>query len=190
MANKIGIISVEKPTWFKLTDESTEFPTYAEPITIGTAVGVKVSTSYETNQDYGDGVIQDQFTAFGGAEIGLVTNGYQNKILADITGGKVLKGGALRSGEDVAPDGAFAYRRKKSNGKYRYTVLYKGQFALTSDETTTQEGNKITFTHPEWTGSFVDVPGLGYIYSVDDDDTGVDMTMIENWFKEVANPKE
>lgn len=187
--NKVGVISVEKPTWFPIEEESGDFPTYGTPITIGTAVSIKPSTNYEITQDYGDSVVQDQFSAFGGAEVELETNGYAHKVLSAITGGEMYKGGALRSGEDVAPDGAFAYRRKKSNGKYRYTIFYKGQFTLDSDETSTQEGNKITFTHPSWKGSFVDVPGLGYMYSVDEDDEGVDMEMIKNWFTKVINPK-
>ena len=55
----------------------------------------------------------------------------------------------------------------------------KGKFALTSDETSTLEGSSVSYTHPEWTGSFVDVPGLGYMYSVDEDDEGVDLEMIK-----------
>ncbi|HIB1875269.1 TPA: major tail protein [Enterococcus faecium] len=188
--SKTGIISVEKPTWFPLTEETGAFPTYSEPVTMGTAVSIKPSANYETNQDFGDSVVQDQFTAFGGAEVELEANGYSHKVLAAITGGKEVKGGVLRSGEDIAPDGAFAYRRKKSNGKYRYTIFYKGQFMLDSDETSTLEGSKVSFTHPTWKGSFVDVPGLGYMYSVDEDDEGVDATMIENWFKTPANPLE
>lgn len=188
--SKTGIISVEKPTWFPLKDDSGDFPVYDEPIVMGTAVSIKPSANYETTQDYGDSRVQDQFTAFGGAEVELESNGYTHKVLSTITGGKLLKGGALRSGDDVAQDGAFAYRRKKSNGKYRYTVFYKGQFALDSDETSTLEGSKVTFTHPSWKGSFVDVPGLGYMYSVDEDDEGVDAEMIKNWFTKVANPLE
>ncbi|MGX7163389.1 major tail protein [Enterococcus massiliensis] len=186
--SKTGIISVEKPTWFPLMDESTDFPTYDKAVVMGTAVSVKPSANYETAQDFGDSVVQDQFTAFGGAEVELEANGYTHKVLTTITGGKILKGGALRSGEDIAQDGAFAYRRKKSNGKYRYTIFYKGQFILDSDETSTLEGNKVTFTHPTWKGTFVDVPGVGYMYSVDEDDEGVDTTMIENWFTTPANP--
>lgn len=188
--SKTGIISVEKPTWFPLKDDSGDFPVYDEPIVMGTAVSIKPSANYETTQDYGDSVVQDQFTAFGGAEVELEANGYTHKALGTITGGKIVKGGALRSGEDIAKDGAFAYRRKKLNGKYRYTVFYKGQFALDSDETSTIEGSKVTFTHPTWKGSFVDVPGLGYMYSVDEDDEGVDAEMIKNWFTKVANPLE
>ena len=186
--SKVGIISVEKPTWFPLTDESTGFPTYGEPVTIGTAVSINPTLNYETTPDYGDGVVQDQFTAFGGAEVSLTTNGYQNKILAAITGSKMVGGGVLRSADDIAPDGAFAYRRKKSNGYYRYTILYKGQFALTADESSTIEGSTVTFTHPEWTGSFVDVPGVGYMWSVDSDDENVDPEVIEKWFTEVSEP--
>ncbi|MGX7132349.1 major tail protein [Enterococcus songbeiensis] len=186
--SKTGIISVEKPTWFPLMDESTDFPTYDTAVVMGTAVSVKPSANYETTQDFGDSVVQDQFTAFGGSEVELEANGYTHKVLTTITGGKILKGGALRSGEDIARDGAFAYRRKKSNGKYRYTIFYKGQFILDSDETSTLEGSKVTFTHPTWKGTFVDVPGVGYMYSVDEDDEGVDTAMIENWFTTPANP--
>ncbi|EMF0179434.1 phage tail protein [Enterococcus hirae] len=188
--SKTGIISVEKPTWFPLKDETGELPVYDTAMTMGTAVSIKPTANYETIQDYGDSVVQDQFTSFGGAEVELEANGYSHKVLTAITGGKLVKGGALRSGEDIAQDGAFAYRRKKSNGKYRYTVFYKGQFALDSDETSTIEGSKVSFTHPTWKGSFVDVPGLGYMYSVDEDDEGVDQTMIEKWFIKVAIPIE
>ncbi|EMW6305054.1 TPA: phage tail protein, partial [Enterococcus faecalis] len=40
MAKKknVSVISVEKPTWFPLTDETGAFPVYGAPITIGTAV--------------------------------------------------------------------------------------------------------------------------------------------------------
>lgn len=186
--SKTGIISVEKPTWFPLVDDSSDQPTYGPALTMGTAVSIKPTANYETTQDYGDSVVQDQFTAFGGAEVELESNGYTHKVLSEITGGKLLKGGALRSGEDIAQDGAFAYRRKKSNGKYRYTVFYKGQFALDSDETSTLEGSKVTFTHPTWKGTFVDIPDLGYMYSVDEDDEGVDEDMIKNWFITPANP--
>jgi phi13 family phage major tail protein len=191
MANKkskTGIISVEKPTWFPLIDDAGDFPVYGEPVVMGTAVSIKPTANYETTQDFGDSVVQDQFTAFGGAEVELESNGYTHKVLSEITGGKLVKGGALRSGEDIAKDGAFAYRRKKTNGKFRYTIFYKGQFTLDSDETSTQEGNKVTFTHPTWKGSFVDVPGVGYMYSVDEDDEGVDAEMIKNWFATPANP--
>lgn len=187
--SSVGIISVEKPTWFPLADDSAEgFPTYSTPVTIGTAVSINPTFNYETVQDYGDSVVQDQFTAFGGAEVSLTTNGYMNKVLAAITGSKMVGGGILRSADDIAPDGAFAYRRKKSNGAYRYSILYKGQFALSGDESSTQEGSKVTFTHPEWTGTFVDIPGVGYMWSVDSDDEKVDPEVIKKWFTEVKEP--
>lgn len=186
--SKVGIISVEKPTWFPISDDTTEFPTYGSPVTIGTAVSINPTLNYETALDYGDGTPQDQFTAFGGAEIALTTNGYVNATLAALTGSKMVGGGVLRSADDIAPDGAFAYRRKKSNGEYRYTIFYKGQFALTADESTTLEGSTVTFTHPEWTGSFVDIPGVGYMWSVDSDDENVDPSVIENWFTTVTKP--
>lgn len=186
--NSVGIISVEKPTWFPLTDDTGEFPTYGTPLTIGTAVSINPTYNQETTQDYGDSTIQDQYTSFGGVEIALTTNGYKNEVLAGLTGSKLVGGGILRSADDIAPDGAFAYRRLKSNGHYRYTILYKGQFALTADETQTREGSTVTFTHPEWTGSFVDVPGVGYMWSVDSDDENVDPSVIESWFTQVTKP--
>lgn len=90
--SKTGIISVEKPTWFPLKDETGELPVYDTAMTMGTAVSIKPTANYETTQDYGDSVVQDQFTAFGGAEVELEANGYSHKVLTAITGGKLVKG--------------------------------------------------------------------------------------------------
>ncbi|OPH26825.1 phage tail protein, partial [Enterococcus faecium] len=60
--SKTGIISVEKPTWFPLKDETGTFPVYDTALTMGTAVSIKPTANYETTQDYGDSVVQDQFT--------------------------------------------------------------------------------------------------------------------------------
>ena len=89
--SKTGIISVEKPTWFPLEDETGNFPVYGTALPMGTAVSIKPTANYETTQDYGDSVAQDQFTAFGGAEVELEANGYTHKVLSTITGGKLLK---------------------------------------------------------------------------------------------------
>lgn len=85
----VSVISVEKPTWFPLKDETGAFPVYGTPITIGTAVSIKPDVTTETTPDYGDSVVQDQYVAFGGAEVTLETNGYQNEVLAEITGEKI-----------------------------------------------------------------------------------------------------
>ncbi|MGH2183133.1 major tail protein, partial [Enterococcus faecalis] len=78
--------------------------------------------STETTTDYGDSLAQDATVSFGGGEIGMETNGYGNQVLATITGAKMVKGWVLRSGDDIARDGSFAYKRLKSNGKYRYSI--------------------------------------------------------------------
>ncbi|HBA1490847.1 TPA: phage tail protein, partial [Enterococcus faecalis] len=56
----VSVISVEKPTWFPLKDETGAFPVYGTPITIGTAVSIKPDVTTETTPDYGDSVVQDQ----------------------------------------------------------------------------------------------------------------------------------
>ena len=65
------------------------FSSLRSAITIGTAVSIKPDVTTETTPDYGDSVVQDQYVAFGGAEVTLETNGYQNEVLAEITGEKI-----------------------------------------------------------------------------------------------------
>lgn len=74
-----------------MEDETGNFPVYGTALPMGTAVSIKPTANYETTQDYGDSVVQDQFTAFGGAEVELEANGYTHKVLSTITGGKLLK---------------------------------------------------------------------------------------------------
>ena len=48
--SKTGIISVEKPTWFPLKDETGELPVYDTAMTMGTAVSIKPTANYKTCQ--------------------------------------------------------------------------------------------------------------------------------------------
>lgn len=66
-------------------------------------------------------------------------------------------------------------------------IFYKGKFVLIFDEIFILEGSLVFYIYLEWMGFFVDVLGLGYMYFVDEDDEGVDLEMIKNWFIEVMD---
>ncbi|MBJ8026318.1 hypothetical protein JDS90_33655, partial [Bacillus cereus] len=44
----------------------------------------------------------------------------------------------IKAADDVAPPGAFLYRRMRADGGYRYKVCYRGRFTLPNEETNTK----------------------------------------------------
>lgn len=101
---------------------------------------------------------------------------------AEILGHTLTAGVLIRKASDVPPWLAVGFKSLKSNGKYRYTWLGKGKFALPEQANKTK-GDSVEFNTPTISGSFVKRECDGeWERHIDEDHTDYMPIMGTQWF--------
>lgn len=188
-----GVLIGLKDLWFAPEKSGSESG-YDAPFKIAKAIEAKVTPNTSSAILNADDGAAESASSEGETEIELGIDALANDIYAKLLGKQVVGGGVIDTTGDIAPNGALMFRSLKSNGKYRYVVYYKGSFQPPEEEYKTK-GESIEYNTPTIKGTFVhsdtvlDVKGNGIKrYIVDEDDTGVDQTVITNWFTTVQVP--
>jgi phi13 family phage major tail protein len=105
-------------------------------------------------------------------------------------------GGLVSGSSDVPPWVALGFRSLKTNGTYRYVWLYKGKFSDPEDKNETK-GDSVKFNTDTIKGNFVtlnknySINGRTvkpYKYEMDEDGTGINLSVIRQWFTQVILP--
>lgn len=166
---------------------------FANPIQkLAKAIEAKVTPSTSNALLYADDGAAESTSADGPTEIELGVDALTNAVYADLLGKETNSDGVVADANgDIAPDVAIAYRALKSNGKYRYFWFYKGAFQ-SPEESYKTKGETVEYNTPTIKGVFVhsdivkNSKGQGIKrYFVDEDDEGVNPTVIANWFTSV-----
>jgi phi13 family phage major tail protein len=106
------------------------------------------------------------------------------------------KGGLIYGDSDVPPWMAIGFRTLKSNGKYRYVWLYKGEFSEPEDSNETK-GDSINFQADTISGQFTrlnfqyeigDKKIRPWKYEMDEEHETADKSTIEGWFTKPVMP--
>ena len=189
-----GVLIGLKDLWFAPEKAGAESG-YDAPFKIAKAIEAKVTPNTSSAILNADDGAAESASSEGETEIELGIDVLANDIYAKLLGKQVVGGGVIDTTGDIAPNGALMFRSLKSNGKYRYVVYYKGSFQPPEEEYKTK-GESIEYNTPTIKGTFVhsdkvlDAKGNGVKrFIVDEDDTGVDQTVIAKWFTEVQLPK-
>jgi phi13 family phage major tail protein len=99
-------------------------------------------------------------------------------------------GGVIKSADDKAPDVAILYKSNKGNGKARFQVLYKGNFAI-SDEAIKGKEGKSNFQAKKLKATFAPLHNNGmWQYKVDEDSAGAPADLETKFFASVIVPAE
>lgn len=186
MARQIGLRDVY---FAKITKDDTTGVTYATPVKIARAINAKISPKTATEKFYSDDSVEEVITNFDSIEIEVEVNQLtlaSRALLQGITVG--ANGDLVETVNDIAPEGALLFRSKKSNGAYRYVVLYKGKFELVEDEYTTTTDSVDSKT-PSLKGNFYARTNDGvWRYTIDSDEPNASQTKISAWFTTVQPP--
>lgn len=188
------LIGLSNINYTKIVEGATDVTTaFANPIKeLAKAIEAKVSPKTSNAVLYADDGASESTSAEGETEIELKIDALANAVYADILGKETNADGVVvDSSGDVAPNIALAFRALKSNGKYRYFWYYKGNFQLPEENYKTK-GESVEYNTPSVKGVFVNSDivknskgeGIKRMF-VDEDDEGVDASVIANWFKEV-----
>lgn len=169
-----------------LTKDDGTAATYETPTKLERAVSAKLSPKVNSENIYSDDAVEDVLTAFEGVNVEIEINQLSLGSRAKLQGATVVKGMLIENKNDIPPTIALGFKSKKTNGKFRYVWLLKGKFELTTDEYDT-EGEKPSPKTAKLTGTFYarDFDG-NYRFICDEDETGVDATIISGWFTAVT----
>lgn len=182
MARQIGLRDIHIAL---LTDDDETGTTYATPTKLERAVSAKLSPKVNSENIYSDDTVEDVIAAFDSVDVEIELNQLSLTSRATLQGAKVVKGVLIESKEDIAPTLALGFKSKKHNGKYRYVWLLKGKFELATDEYDT-EAEKPSPKSAKLKGTFFSRNYDGnFRFIADEDETGIDPTIISGWFTAV-----
>ncbi|WDS60619.1 hypothetical protein BC7_00022 [Bacillus phage BC-7] len=186
------IIGIDKAYFAPFLDEGAE--TYDKPFRLDPIQELSIEPQTNTSSQYGDNIAIETASAMGAIEGTATFTGLTPEIEASIMGHKYQPADrrVIKSAEDVAPMGAFLYRRMRADGGYRYKVFYRGRFSLPNEETTTKE-DQIEFQSAELGLTFV--PRLSdQVYEMSIDADKATATVPDKWaskfFEKVLLPTE
>jgi len=159
---------------------------YDAPFKIAPAVSASISPNTSDDAFYADDVALFSNQTISSITVELETADIKDEIVAKLLGSKIdEKGVVIDNANKTAPKVALAFRSLKSNGKYKYVVLYKGAFGIGEDEYQTKE-DSVSFQTTKITGTFLPTVHNGdWRASVNEDAEAVDEETIQKWFKEV-----
>lgn len=182
MPRQIGL----KDVYFaKITKDDETGVTYGTPSKIAKAINAKITPKNTSEKLYSDDTIEEIISKYDSTDVEIEVSDLSLESRALLQGISTANGELLESDSDSAPEGALMFRSKKTNGKYRYVVLYKGKFELVEDEYATQT-DKIETKTPKIKGSFYARAKDGaWRFTLDEDETGASTSKISNWFKTV-----
>lgn len=163
-----------------------EDETYATPKKLIGAISATISPTTNTETLYADDQAYEVASSLGDISVEMNVANIDAEDLKELLGHKINADGVLvKSSEDNAPYVALGFRSKKSNGKYRYTWLYKGKFQPEEQNYETKKDSP-AFQTPTISGTFIPrETDKQWQAQVDEDDTGVKPEVITNWFTSV-----
>ncbi|WP_040210855.1 major tail protein [Clostridium polynesiense] len=170
-----------------LKSDDSQGVVYETPIKLERAINAKISPKANTENIYSDDSVEDIITAFEGIDVEIEVNQLSLASRALLQGSKIVKGILIENKDDMAPTLALGFKSKKSNGKYRYVWLLKGQFELASDDYDT-EAEKPKAQSAKLKGKFYsrDYDG-NYRFIADEGIEGADSDVINSWFLSVPS---
>lgn len=171
--------------WVLKTDDKLSL-TYDKPFKVAPAVSASISPNTSDDAFYADDIALVSNQTVSSISLELETADIKDEIIAKLLGLEVDENGVvLDNANKVAPKVALGFRSLKSNGKYKYVILYKGSFGIGEDEYQTKE-DSISFQTSKLTGTFLPTAHNGnWRGSINEDSEAAKPEIIQKWFTEV-----
>lgn len=159
---------------------------YGAPFAIAPAVSASITPETSDDSFYADDIALISNQTISAITVELETADIKDEVISKLLGMEIdQKGVVIDNINSVAPQIALGFRSLKSNGAYKYVVLYKGAFGIGDDEYATKE-DSLTFQTTSISGSFLPTVYNGnWRASINSDAEGADEEVIAGWFEEV-----
>lgn len=160
--------------------------TYGAPFKIAPAVSASISPNTSEDAFYADDKPLISSQSVSSVTLELETSDIKDEVVSKLLGLEIDENGVIHDNANrQAPQLAIAFRSLKSNGKYKYVVLYKGSFGVGEDEYQTKE-DSVTFQTTTISGTFLPTVHNGdWRASVNEDSETIGVDVVAKWFTEV-----
>lgn len=171
---------------FTLKTDTTGTLSYGAPFRIAPAVSASITPETSDDSFYADDIALISNRTISSITVELETADIPDEVQAKLLGLQIDENGVLHDNINAqAPQVALAFRSLKSNGKYKYVVLYKGAFGVGEDEYQTKE-ESATFQTTSITATFLPTVHNGdWRVSVNEDSPQVNQETVDAWFNKV-----
>lgn len=171
---------------FPLKNDEKGNLAYGAPFKIAPAVSASITPATSDDSFYADDIALISNQTISSIAVELETADIKDEVIAKLMGIEIDEKGVVHDNVNkVAPKIALAFRSLKSNGKYKYVVLYKGSFGVGEDEYNTKE-DSISFQTTTITATFLPTVFNGdWRASVNEDSEAADSATIQEWFTKV-----
>lgn len=191
----MATIGLDKLYFADITEGDDGTETYGTPELLAPTIKASLTVEIAEAMLYADDGVYRSNKEFKSGKISLNVAELGASKAAVLLGSKVDKNGVLiSSSEDAPPCVAIGFRAKNDIGGYRYTWLYRVQFASPSKEYETR-GENINYTTPTIEGTIMrrhkaDASGNHPWHAeVNEKDTGVAAATVSSWFESVYEPE-
>jgi len=190
----MATIGLDKLYYAKITEDADGNETYETPKQLAKAMTADLSVELAEATLYADDGAAEIVKEFKSGTLSLGIDDLGAAVASDLTGSVIDKNGVvISSTEDGGDPVAVGFRAKKANGKYKYFWLYRVKFGIPATALATK-GDSITFSTPTIEGTVLrrnraDNTGKHpWKAEATEGDTGVNNTVIADWYKEVYEP--
>lgn len=180
-------------------DTATSAPVYGEPKPAPGVMHININPNASQETLFADDGPMETATTLGKIEVEIQKNELTTDNRADLLGHTIdANGGIVYSDSDIPPYVAIGFRTLKSNGKYRYSWLYKGKFTDPEEQNETK-GDGINFQTDTINGQFARLNNEQTIggkkkrvwkYELDGDSAEANTTVMNKWFDSVVMPSD
>jgi phi13 family phage major tail protein len=164
---------------------------YETPVPILFAKKIENKLDYENDAEWADDKVVDNGYDFVGGEGTLSVLALTAEEQALLFGNAIVKGGIVVNSNDVSPEGAFLFERKKKRSTHkRLYVVYNCVCSPTSISAETIEDGKGEGSVDEISYSIGENENGDIYHYIDTDDTTASTEAISKWFTEVQLPQQ
>jgi phi13 family phage major tail protein len=180
-----AIIGVSDFHYAILTKDDKTGTTYQTPVPVPGLVEINIKPKSESAILYADNGPAETATSLGEVEVDINLADLPLDTQAILLGHTIANGVLVRKSTDSAPYVAIGFKSLKSNGKSRFTWLYKGRFELPEMANKTKE-DKVDFQTAKATAKFVKREyDNAWMKQADEDAERYTETTGANWFTAV-----
>jgi phi13 family phage major tail protein len=155
---------------------------YDTPQKFARAIDATITPNTNSTTLYADDQASEVAESMGDVEVEINVDDLSTEQYALLLGKTVNEDGVVvDKSDDVSPYLALLFRSLKSNGEYRYVVLYKGKFSIPEDSYRTK-ADQVEFVNQTLSAKFVSKDDGEWRARVDSDDPTVSPQVIDEWF--------